>query len=1051
MTGKFDWENAEMFGENKEPAHATLIPYNSIESAQSGNPTDSSFYKSLNGNWKFHWVDRPLIRPQKFFQTDFDVSDWAEIPVPSNWQLQGYGIPIYTNVKYPYSVKKSPIPSIDYEYNPVGSYKTIFNIPEEWDGRNIFLHFEGVKSAFYVWINGEKVGYSQGSMTPAEFNITSFIQKGENQLAVEVYRWSDGSYLEDQDMWRFSGIYRGVYLFSTAPIHIRDYFVKSVFDENFQDATLQLTARVRNYLKKDAEVHSLSLTLFDADNKLIGTDPLLQSYVKVDGNQEEEITLKSLIQSPFQWSAEIPYLYTIFITLKDKNSNIIEVIRFKFGFRQVEIKRSQILVNNKRIYLKGVNRHEHDPDHGRAVPYESMVEDIRLMKQYNINAVRTSHYPNDTRWYELCDEYGLYVFDETNLESHGLRKKVPNDRPEWKAACIDRIESMIERDKNHPSIICWSLGNEAGFGENHKYMAAKARELDSTRFIHYEGDHKGEVVDVYSTMYTSPTNLAKCARNEKYAGVLDVLPFTVKPEYWQNKPVMLCEYAHSMGNSTGNLQEYWDIIEESQICAGGFIWDWIDQGLRKKSLEGKEFWAYGGDYGDEPNTANFCINGIVMPDRKPNPGVFEVKKVYQNIKVYPVHIPSGKIVIVNKSTFSRLTDLFCYWEMTANGKIIQTGEINDLDIAPGAELNMNIPFTEPKLTENTEYLLKVSLRLKEDTIWAKKGHEVAWDQFLIPCSIPKPTEIPLSSMPEIILEEYATSIDIKGQNFLIKIDKSAGGLTSYIYEGNELIKTPLLPNYWRALTDNDKGLANLVGIMKLVQPKKKKFQKRKLSNIFAQKINPQMIKVSLQFKVPLGQTNHQTIYTVYGNGDIIVDNSMIPKKELYKFGMQMSIPKDFDYITWYGAGPHENYWDRKTGAAVSIYSMYLEKYIHNYVRPQENSNRCDVRWVALTNAEGNGIIFSGMPVFYFSAWPYSQEDLEHATHIHELPRRENITLNVDLKQRGVGGNDSWGAKPEERYRIQKELPLIYSFRISPYKKEMGDFNTVARKILPSDD
>ncbi len=1048
MTGKNDWENSEMFGQNKEPAHATLIPYNSVESAQSGKREESTYYKSLNGNWKFHWVDRPLIRPQKFYQDDFDVSEWAEIPVPSNWQLQGYGIPIYTNVKYPYSVKKSPIPSIDQAYNPVGSYKTTFTQTKDWESRQVFIHFEGVKSAFYIWVNGTKVGYSQGSMTPAEFNITSYIHPGDNQLAVEVYRWSDGSYLEDQDMWRLSGIYRSVYLFSTAPVHIRDYFVKSVFDEYFENATLQLAVKVRNYGETDAQVHSLSLTLFNADNEVVGIDPLLQSYVKVDGNKEENIELQSIIQKPHHWSAEAPYLYTIFITLKDKNSNIVEIIQKKFGFRQVEIKNSQILINNKRIFLKGVNRHEHDPDHGRAIPYERMVEDAKLLKQFNINSVRTSHYPNDPRWYELCDEYGLYVFDEANLESHGLRRKVPKDRPEWRAACVDRMESMVERDKNHPSIICWSLGNEAGFGENHKHMATKARELDDTRFIHYEGDHKGEIVDVYSSMYTSPTNLAKSARNEKYAGVLDVLPFTVKPEFWKDKPIMLCEYAHSMGNSTGNLQEYWNIFEESDTCAGGFIWDWVDQGLRKKSLEGKEYWAYGGDYGDEPNTKNFCINGIVMPDRKPNPGVFEVKKVYQNIKVYPVHIPSGKVVIVNKHSFSRLHELICHWELTANGKIIQSGELPDLDIAPKEEMNVIIPFTEPELTKNTEYQLKVGFRLKADMVWAPKGHEVAWDQFIIPFSIPCPTEIPFSEIPEIDFEEFPTTIDITGSNFSIRIDKSAGGLTSYIYEGKELVKSPLLPNYWRALTDNDKGLANLVGIMKIALPSKKKYQKRKLTNIFAQKINPQMIKISFQFKVPIGQTNHQTVYTIYGNGDIVVDNSMVPKKEVLKFGMQMAIPKDFDYITWYGAGPHENYWDRKTGAAVGIYSMYVEKYIHNYIQPQENSNRCDVRWVALTNAEGNGIIFSGMPVFYFSAWPYTQEDLEHASHAHELPRRDEITVNVDLRQRGVGGNDSWGAKPEEKYRIQKDLPLIYSFRISPYKKEMGDFNAVARKILP---
>jgi beta-galactosidase len=641
------------------------------------------------------------------------------------------------------------------------------------------------------------------------------------------------------------------------------------------------------------------------------------------------------------------------------------------------------------------------------------------------------------------------VFDEANLESHGLRKKIPKDRPEWTAACIDRMVSMVDRDKNHPSVICWSLGNEAGFGENLKKMAEVARKLDSTRFIHYEGDHKGEISDVYSRMYFYPKTMKQIAQNEKFTIFLETFSFTFKPEYWKNKPIMLCEYAHSMGNSTGNFQEYWDVFEENPSCAGGFIWDWVDQGLRKKTKEGIEYWAYGGDYGDKPNDGNFCINGIVMPDRKPNPGLFEVKKVHQNIKMFPVHIPSGKIAIFNKHSFSTLEEFILRWELTANGDIIQDGEIEGIVIKPQSEVELNIPFTEPELLANTEYQLKISFHTKEDTLWAKKNHEIAWDQFIIPFNRPRAIEAKLEEMLELKLEESSDVIIISSSNFLVQFDKTVGGLSSYIFEGKELVSAPLTPNYWRPLTDNDRGVANVAGsIGKIFIPRKKKYQKRKIDSIEIKKVNSHMIKITFSIKTPVGQSNHEVSYTIYGNGDIIINNSMIPKKELFKFGMQMQIPREYDLITWYGCGPHENYWDRKTGALVGKYSMNIENFIHNYVKPQENANRCDIRWMVLTNPDGNGLIITGMPVVYVSAWPYSQEDLSTATHLYDLPRRDSITLNIDLKQKGVGGNNSWGAKPEEAYRIQKELPMIFSFRISPYKKEMGDYSLITKRILP---
>ena len=1039
LNSKIDWENPTMIGQNKEPAHNTLIPFNDFHSALKSYE-DSKNYQSLNGNWKFNWVKKPSDRPTNFYEVDFDEGNWDIIDVPSNWQMRGYGIPIYTNVKYPYSVNTKEIPSIDHEYNPVGSYRRFFDIPKDWRDREIFIHFGGVKSAFYIWVNGEKVGYSQGSMTPAEFNITKYVKEENNVLAVEVYRWSDGSYLEDQDMWRFSGIYRNVYLFSTPKVHIRDFFARCELDEHYKDGILKVRVKVRNYSKNDLSQHKVEISLLDKEHQFIGSKILMEKDFGVGSSSETVIELQDNIQNPEKWSAEIPNLYDLILILKDSDNKVIEVEQCKFGFRVVEIKDDGgLYINGKSIILKGVDRHDHDPDDGRAVPLSSMLQDIKIFKQNNINAVRTSHYPNDPKFYELCDEYGIYVLDESNLESHGLRDVLPGSDPNWTDACVDRMVSMVERDKNHPSIIIWSLGNEAGFGDNFKKMKTAALERDSTRPIHYEGDYEYKITDIISYMYYSPKKLERSATKHFKKG--------------DKRPHVLCEYAHAMGNSLGNFQKYMDIFEKYDNCIGGFIWDYVDQGLRKTSEDGKEFWAYGGDFGDKPNHKNFCINGIVMPDRKPNPALYEVKKVYQNIKIYPSDLTNGKVQIHNKYQFINLEYFNILWELTANGIKIQDGKLKDFRIEPGKQKELYIPFSLSKSETTKEYHIKITSVLSKDMPWAKKGHIIAWDQFEIPLDSKIETLENISQMSDIKIETSSESIKLKGNDLEIIIGKNSGAIESYVFNNIELISSPLIPNFWRAPTDNDVGEVDLDEFKDNLQIEytwKNASKTRKVVNISTENLNPNAKRIKIQFEIINSEKQLETIYTVYGSGDIFIENSFTPNKNLIRFGMQMAIPGEFNMISWYGRGPHESMLDRKTGAAVGIYSGLIEDLIHPYIRPQENGNRTDVRWAALTNKNGFGLLISdiGGTNLSISAWPYTMEDLENATHNHELPRRENITLNIDYKQQGVGGDIPALAVLHSEFKLKKNIPYSYSFRLRPNFKDMGTFTDVAFKIPP---
>lgn len=1021
-----DWENPIMIGQNKEPSHCTLIPYSDIQKATTGIRNDSKHYKSLNGKWKFKWVKKPADRPIDFYKVDYDVSKWDEITVPSNWQMEGYGIPIYLNI--PYAFEKNP-PYIQHDYNPVGSYRREFEIPKEWKNREIFIHFDGVESAFYLWVNGKKVGYSQGSRTPAEFNITEYLRRGMNVLAVEVYRWSDGSYIECQDFWRLSGIFRNVYLFSTPKIHIRDFEVICNLDDDYKDAVLNIIAWVHNYSDIAYKNLKVEITLLDANKKQ--TCSMEGEAIYLYPGAESIVKIKSDVKNPGKWSAESPYLYTVLLTLKDENGKILEIESCKFGFRKVEIKNGQLLVNGIPILIKGVNRHEHDPVTGHYIPRESMIKDIKLMKKFNINTVRTCHYPDDPEWYELCDYYGLYLIDEANIESHGMGYKPKNtfaNKPQWKDAHLDRIIRMVERDKNHPSVIIWSMGNEAGDGINFEVASQWIHRRDPSRPVHYERALRRPHTDIVCPMYTPIKWLIEYASKK------------------QDRPLIMCEYAHSMGNSTGNLQDYWDVIEKYDQLQGASIWDWVDQGLLKHSENGEEYWGYGGDFGDEPNDDNFCINGLVFPDRTPQPALWEVKKVYQYIKVKPIDLKNGKVEIINKYDFTNINIFEASWKLSEDDKVLEKGILPKLDIAPKDSKIITIPFDKPELTPGAEYWLIISFRLSESTSWASKGHEVAWEQIKIPFNVPDKPILKMEEIPELELTESESQAIIDGKDFKLVFSKKEGTIASFKYKGIELIKSGPTPDFWRVPIDNDigNGMPDSLGIWRYAG------RDRVIKDVRVKEISPKMVCIKVISTIPVGHSHYESIYTVYGSGDIVIENKFEPGGELPslpRFGMQLSLPGEFNYFSWYGRGPHENYTDRKTSAAIGTYGGTVYEQYVPYIFPQENGNKTDVRWVSLTNSDGIGLLAIGIPLLSVSAHHFTHDDLEKANHTYELKRRDDIYINLDYKQMGIGGDDSWGAWPHPEYTLTSKR-YSYKFRLRPFSRKETSPMERSKYVLP---
>ena len=1018
-----DWENPKVNQLNTEPPHATFIPYAASEKALVNNIKENENYLLLNGKWNFNWAKNPDLRPKEFYRVEYDVSDWDEISVPADWQLHGYGYPIYTNVKYPYP-KTLPYPPKD--FNPVGSYKYSFNIPELWKNKEIFIHFAGVNSAFYLWINGEMVGYHEDSKTPAEFNITKYLKRGKNELAVEVYRWCDGSYLEDQDFWRLSGIERDVYLLATPKVRIQDFFVHAGLDNNYINGIFNLDVLIGNIDSKNLSSYSLSVKIFQNDNDLYEQKAALKS------DNLQEIKFKTTIKNVSQWSAEIPNLYSLLLELKDDNDETLQAVHKKIGFRSVEINNGQMLINGKAILIKGTNRHEHDPVTGHVVSRESMINDIKLMKQNNFNAVRTSHYPDDPLWYEFCDEYGLYVIDEANIESHGFGYRPDQtlgNKEEWIQAHLERTKAMVERDKNHPSIIIWSLGNEAGDGVCFEATSEFIHNRDKSRPVHYERAKERKYVDIVSPMYATADSIINYAKKKPY------------------RPMILCEYSHAMGNSNGSLKIYWEAFKKYPELQGGFIWDWVDQGLTKTAPDGQDYFAYGGDFGpaDVPSDDNFCMNGLVNADRTPHPAIYEAKKLQQPVSIKALNLGKGLFELTNENFFKNLDDLNARWQIEKEGKVVDEGSLDIKGIAArqSKEFSLDYNIKDFKITD--EYVLTISFLLAEDKAWAKANHELAWEQFIFP-SEKKIESSELSNFPDLSMGKEGKFIAIKNENFSIILDIIRGSLISYKIDDTELIEEGIRPDFWRAPLDNDeRGWRMNRGPSSVYRDIHKSLL---IQEVKTEKVSNKEIIISFIGKIPKLEAAYNITYTVFASGYVKVNIDWTSKMEnlsnlfpmppsiqrfftefvMPRFGTQLVIPEQFNNMKWYGRGPQESYWDRKDGAKIGVYTGKTKDQFFKYSRPQESGNKTDVRWAKFTNDKGIGLLVKGLDLINVTAKHYRTEDLEGAYYFYTVPVREEIYLNIDYKQIGVGGDNSWSDKaaPHPEFRLT-DSHYSYSF------------------------
>ncbi len=1073
MTTKPDWMNPSVIARNREAGHAPLGLYPDGEAALAG---DSPYARSLNGEWAFRFASAPAEAPHGFHRESFDVSDWDAIAVPGNWQLQGYDKPIYVNIGYAFPQdggRRAPspdaphhaLPPIPQGDNPTGSYRRTFSVPERWDGRRVFIAFEGVDSAFHLWVNGQEVGYSQGSRLPAEFDITTDVRFGQqNTLAVRVYRTSDGSYLEDQDFWRLSGIYRDVRLWSAPPVHVRDLFVRTELDQGYRDAVLKVQAQVLNCGEADVSGYALTFDLMDAEGDVLVQTSAPVPALKAGG--ERNVAVASPVADPEKWSAEHPYLYTLLVTLSDAQGEVLQVERVRVGFRQIEVRDGRIHVNGVPLILRGVNRHEHDPDTGHTVSVESMVEDILLMKRFNVNAVRTSHYPDDARWYDLCDEYGLYVIDEANIETHGVVGKLTND-PDWAAAFMERGMRMVQRDKNHPSVIIWSLGNESGSGPNHAALSGWIHEYDPTRLVHYEGatgwggTYEGpddaRYVDVISVMYPPLETPGLGQGDSVLPGHGTIIDLAQIPG--ETRPLIMCEYAHAMGNSCGNLKEYWDAIAAHRRLQGGFIWDWVDQGIRQRTEEGEPWFAYGGDFGDAPNDGPFCLNGVVFPDRRIQPAMWESKKVMQPVAVEAADLAAGQVTVINRHHVSDLSHLNIGWTLAADGEVVQEGELPPLETSAGASEVVTVPFTPPTLEPGREYWLNVSFTLAEDTRWADAGHEVAWEQFRMPFEVPEPPARPgathltsashlndahLGPARPLTMEESASSVVVTGADFQLVFDRAAGTMASLQRRGEELIERGPLVNAWRAPTDNDRGQPWSLQLADAWRQAGLDRLEQRVREVSVRQTELYLIQIMVQASLradDLGDRFACEIdYAIYGSGDVLITSRITPAgglPPLPRLGLQMVLPAGYETFTWYGRGPHESYVDRKTGAPVGLYSGTVDDQYVPYVVPQENGNKTDVRWAALTNEERNGLFAAAvtrdgkMPAtLEVSVHHFRTEDLASARHTYELQRRDGITLNLDYGQTGLGGA-SCGPPTLSKYVMMPE-PMAYTVMLRPF-------------------
>lgn len=1031
-----EWENPEIFQINREVPTASFVQYDDFSRASDDAGWETSdLYKSLNGTWNFYYTDSIQGRPTDYYKDGFSTKGWDKIKVPSNWEMEGFGLPIYTNVKYVFP--KNP-PYIEHDINNVGTYKRTFTIPENWENKDIHLHFAGVSGAMYIYLNGNFVGYNEGSKTPAQYDITKYLKKGENDLSVQVLRWSDASYMEDQDFWRLSGIERDVYLMATNKTYIHDLQIGQDLINNFKDGEFKLKLDIENTSSNSLQ-NEVFVKLLDGQQEVWSSKKIVST--KPGSN---EVNFSKIIDDVNPWSAETPNLYTVIIGLKSNNSSVYT--SSKVGFRKIQIKNNQFLVNGKPILIKGVNLHDHDETTGHVISKELVLKDLTEMKENNVNAIRCSHYPKNPFFYDMTDKYGFYIIDEANIETHGMgttnqgldnnqaAKKIhPAYLPQWKGMHLDRTRKMFERDKNHPSIVIWSLGNEAGNGENFFATYAYLKEQDSTRPVQYEGATHYKNTDIQAPMYMRIAAMIKYAKNNP------------------SRPLILCEYAHAMGNSLGNFQDYWDVIKKYDVMQGGFIWDWVDQGILATTKNGTKYWGYGGDFGAEniQNDANFCINGIVNPDRSPHPGLKELKKVYQNITFKSENAASGDITVNNEFFFKTLNDYKLNWKLFRNGEKVAENDITAIELKPGSSksIHLNLPKMD---TIKAEYALNIyAIRTVEDSL-VKKGHVEASEQFVFGQFH---HNLDVSQNGYLRVSNQGDQLSFESDKIKLNFDQNSGDLVKLDYgEGNILIRG-MKPNFWRATTDNDFGfkMPKIFGIWKNAsdQQKLQNFTLQSSGkNIDLQKKKNFKLKsaaiVKVEYNLADGAAKAELTYTIKPSGEIKLNTRLIPLKEdlsnMPKFGTNFTLKNDYDNVEWYGRGPQENYQDRNTAAFVGDYSAKVSDLYFPYIRPQENGFRTDIRWVNFTNGDGKGIKVTSSSYSFlgFSAHHQYEKDFDagekkQQRHTTDVPERNLVNVNIDAQQMGVGGDTSWGAKPHEEYQINPRR-MEYEYTIVPLKK-----------------
>lgn len=1022
-----EYQTPSINGRYRLRPRSTAYTFDSAEKAQTFDRTQSGYFQSLNGNWKFAFAEKPADAIAGFESVNFDTSAWKEIAVPSNWEMKGYGRPIYTNSVYPFKVDP---PFIGQDDNPVGHYVRSFEVPKTWDGRQVVLHFGGVYSAYYVWVNGSLAGYAEDSCLPSEFDITGLIKSGSNKVAVKAFRWADGSYLEDQDHWRLSGIYREVFLEARPRQGFEDISIRTKRIADSDDWQLQIRPRLRRDAPGNYAGDKLRFTLQTKDGTIISEVIAdAKKIIKEVWPQREKppfARIKTDVRSPKLWSAEHPALYTLTCELVSKKGSVKDATAIRVGFREVDLKGNLFRVNGKAVKLIGVNRHDHDHINGKALNRDDMRRDVELMKQLNFNAVRTSHYPNDPYFYDLCDELGLYVMDEANCESHGVKGLLSND-PDWAMSYLERAVRMVERDKNHASIVIWSLGNESGMGAGHAVMSGYIKDADPTRPVHYEG--ASAVMD--DPRYIPFNDRERYSQKVRYNGnptddfYVDMLS-RMYPSVAQlqdmlaadngDRPIIMCEYAHAMGNSLGNLDEYWDLIRNEDRLIGGYIWDWIDQGLLKKADDGSTFLAYGGDYGDTPNSSNFCINGVIASDRTIKPGSLQCKHVFQPVQVELN--ADGTATIENRFNFTNLSTLQGTYQILNNGEVQSEGNLPSISLEPQSSMAFEIPAVE-RLGDG-EYMVNVMFAYKQPPVWIGEDTTVAYSQLNLGWGDNPPSAHPPSSAEDASVAINGDVMELKSGKSSITVDVKSGLITCWKVEGKDVISSPITPNFWRAVTDNDRIGGRL-------EKKAPKVWKNAIQSASVTTTQNGSKSVNAVFAMKDAHADLTVGYWFGEAGELVIKSNLNRAKNsplMPRFGIQFGVPKSLSQFEYYGRGPFENYADRKSGAHVGRYRSAAADLIHNYVKPQENGNRCDCRWLNITGAERSINVTGVSPaIFSFSVWPYSFENLQTAMHTNELESSADQTVNIDYGQMGVGGDNSWTDKalPLEKYRLNQRV------------------------------